>query len=54
MGVVVELLSPGDGENFPKTGDRVTIHYTGKLEDGTVYVFPSIDPSGCTRIVVNG
>ncbi|KAN0061484.1 FK506 binding protein proline rotamase rapamycin-binding protein [Thecaphora frezii] len=34
MGVQVERLSPGDGKNFPKPGDQVTIHYVGTLLDG--------------------
>ena len=37
MGVTVEVLVPGDGINFPKTGDKVTINYVGKLKDGKVY-----------------
>ncbi|KIO17308.1 hypothetical protein M407DRAFT_173420 [Tulasnella calospora MUT 4182] len=31
MGVTVERLEPGDGTNFPKAGDTVTMHYTGTL-----------------------
>ncbi|BGP16892.1 FK506-binding protein 1 [Rhodosporidiobolus nylandii] len=31
MGVTVENIAPGDGVNFPKPGDRVTIHYHGTL-----------------------
>ncbi|KAL2848551.1 hypothetical protein BJY01DRAFT_211546 [Aspergillus pseudoustus] len=31
MGVEIERLSPGDGVNFPKAGDLVTIHYVGTL-----------------------
>ncbi|KAL9540590.1 hypothetical protein MBANPS3_009600 [Mucor bainieri] len=34
MGVTVERISPGDGKNFPKKGDRVSIHYVGTLENG--------------------
>ena len=34
MGVTVQQISPGDGKTFPKPGDRVKIHYTGKLESG--------------------
>jgi len=34
MGVTVESISPGDGKNFPKRGDTVTIHYVGTLADG--------------------
>lgn len=26
MGVSVEKISPGDGQNFPKAGDTVAIH----------------------------
>ena len=28
MGVTVESLSPGDGKNFPKKGDTVSMHCT--------------------------
>ncbi|KAI8343474.1 hypothetical protein BC941DRAFT_411521 [Chlamydoabsidia padenii] len=34
MGVTVESYKAGDGVNFPKKGDTVTIHYTGTLENG--------------------
>ncbi|KAH9941266.1 uncharacterized protein BXZ73DRAFT_75222 [Epithele typhae] len=37
MGVTVEPLSPGDGLHFPSTGDKVTIHYVGRLENGTTF-----------------
>jgi FK506-binding protein 1 len=37
MGVTIDPISPGDGENFPKKGDRITIHYVGTLEDGTKF-----------------
>lgn len=30
----VEKISPGDGQNYPKVGDKVTIHYVGTLENG--------------------
>jgi len=33
-GVDVQTLSPGDGKTFPKTGSRVSVHYTGTLADG--------------------
>lgn len=32
----VETLSEGEGEIVPK-GAKVKVHYTGKLEDGTVF-----------------
>merc|ERR1719188_1892077 len=34
MGVTKEVLKPGDGKNFPKPGDTVSMHYTGTLTDG--------------------
>ncbi|AOA62197.1 Peptidyl-prolyl cis-trans isomerase (PPIase), binds to the drugs FK506 and rapamycin [Komagataella phaffii GS115] len=32
--VKIERISPGDGKSFPSTGDLVTIHYVGTLENG--------------------
>eukprot|EP00462_Mataza_sp_D1_P018253 CAMPEP_0175143062 /NCGR_PEP_ID=MMETSP0087-20121206/13199_1 /TAXON_ID=136419 /ORGANISM="Unknown Unknown, Strain D1" /LENGTH=256 /DNA_ID=CAMNT_0016427041 /DNA_START=222 /DNA_END=992 /DNA_ORIENTATION=- len=32
-GVRVESLQPGDGKTFPKTGDKLSMHYTGTLKD---------------------
>eukprot|EP00040_Diaphanoeca_grandis_P004633 m.29564 g.29564 ORF g.29564 m.29564 type:complete len:109 (-) comp16118_c0_seq1:280-606(-) len=37
MGVTKEIISAGDGVTFPKKGQSLTMHYTGKLEDGTVF-----------------
>ena len=35
-GLQYEILAPGDGPS-PKATDRVTVHYIGKLIDGTVF-----------------
>ncbi|TNY21013.1 macrolide-binding protein FKBP12 [Rhodotorula diobovata] len=32
MGVTVETITPGDGKNFPKKGDTVSMHYDGFLQ----------------------
>ncbi|KAF9098577.1 FK506 binding protein proline rotamase rapamycin-binding protein [Mortierella sp. GBA35] len=37
MGVTKTILSAGDGVNFPKVGDTVTMHYVGTLADGTKF-----------------
>jgi len=34
MGLKVETLSDGDGVNYPKPGQTVTVHYTGTLTNG--------------------
>ena len=30
-GVVVQTVKKGDGITFPRKGDRITVHYIGKL-----------------------
>jgi FK506-binding protein 1 len=35
MGIKIETLVLGDGQNMPRRGNTVIVHYTGKLEDGT-------------------
>ena len=37
MGVKIETCILGDGENFPKRGNTVIVHYTGRLGDGTKF-----------------
>ncbi|KAI7849539.1 FK506-binding protein 1 [Circinella umbellata] len=34
MGVQIETTQAGDGANFPKPGDTVSMHYTGTLTNG--------------------
>lgn len=33
MGVTKKILQAGDGQNFPKPGDKVSMHYRGCLYD---------------------
>jgi len=38
MGVDVQTLSPGNGEDYPKQGDFLCMHYTGSLKsNGDVF-----------------
>lgn len=37
MGVTIETTTAGDGNRFPKKGNTVIVHYTGRLTDGTVF-----------------
>ena len=34
MGVDIEVIKPGNGTTFPKTGDKVTCHYILTLKNG--------------------
>ncbi|PRW33606.1 peptidyl-prolyl cis-trans isomerase FKBP62-like isoform A [Chlorella sorokiniana] len=36
-GVVKEIVKPGTGWEEPESGDKVRVHYTGTLEDGTKF-----------------
>uniref|UniRef100_A0A7R9Z5Q8 peptidylprolyl isomerase n=1 Tax=Chlamydomonas euryale TaxID=1486919 RepID=A0A7R9Z5Q8_9CHLO len=36
MGVDIQVQTPGNGTK-PKPGDKVTVHYTGKLTNGKVF-----------------
>jgi len=36
-GWIKEVVTPGDGKNFPKKGDVVVMHYVGKLTNGKVF-----------------
>ena len=36
-GITKRILSKGDGSAKPETNDTITVHYEGKLEDGTVF-----------------
>jgi FK506-binding protein 1 len=37
MGVEINTTKAGDEKNFPKASDLVTVHYTGKLENGVQF-----------------
>ncbi len=32
-----DVIKEGNGTTFPKTGDKVTVHYTGTLTNGKVF-----------------
>ena len=34
----VKTINEGDGKTFPKMGEELTMHYTGRLTDGQVVV----------------
>ena len=40
MGVTVKTTKPGDGKTFPKAGQMVKAHYTGKVS-GRMHAFES-------------
>ena len=37
MFVNVKTKKPGDGQTYPQPGQKCKMHYTGKLQDGTVF-----------------
>merc|ERR1712217_744395 len=43
MGVEKEVIKAGDGVNFPKKNDTVTMHYTGTLTNGGKKFDSSVD-----------
>mmetsp|Transcript_17583 Transcript_17583/g.43255 ORF Transcript_17583/g.43255 Transcript_17583/m.43255 type:complete len:124 (-) Transcript_17583:2788-3159(-) len=43
MGVEKETIKEGDGTNFPKKGDQLTMHYTGTLASNGEKFDSSVD-----------
>eukprot|EP00756_Hemistasia_phaeocysticola_P061527 Hpha_TRINITY_DN4999_c0_g1::TRINITY_DN4999_c0_g1_i1::g.51313::m.51313/K09568/FKBP1; FK506-binding protein 1 len=37
LGVTRNVVKAGDGKTFPRKGDTVTMHYTGKFTNGKVF-----------------
>jgi FK506-binding protein 1 len=35
MGVTKKQISPGNGTDYPKAGDTITMEYTGNLQDSS-------------------
>lgn len=36
-GVIKQIIREGEGDEKPQTGDTVSVHYVGTLEDGTEF-----------------
>ena len=36
-GILKEILKEGTGDDNPSTGDKVSVHYVGTLDDGTEF-----------------
>ena len=55
-GLKYKIIQKGKGD-FPEKGDKVVVHYTGKLEDGTVFDSsyqrnePIVFPLGMGRVI---
>merc|ERR1712037_789799 len=43
FGVDVDTIKAGDGKTFPKAGDRLTMHYTGRLTSNQSKFDSSVD-----------
>lgn len=37
MGIEIETITEGDGVNYPRRGQRVSVHYVGTLPNGTKF-----------------
>ncbi|KAJ2484786.1 Fork head 1 [Coemansia sp. RSA 2320] len=37
MGVEINVTKPGNGQDFPKPGDSISMHYEGRLTNGDVF-----------------
>lgn len=57
MGVERKVLKAGDGVNFPKKGDTVSMHYVGTLTNGNKFDSsrdrgkPFVTPIGVGRVI---
>ena len=52
MGVDNEITTPGDGETFPKSGDELTMHYTGTLKATGAKFDSSVDRNKPFQFVI--